>query len=389
MYDRTLNDKTRNLVSCGIVVRAHNEYVTTHVYDYESQQTQLNGDVQYGSVANISFTIPELDLTKNLSTYYFRPYLTSTRVRTSRGDVAEGHIKYGETVPYTAFNGEIKEFKQYDAQYSTDANNYGFVMFRTTVNATINNLDNLEEWGVYVYDLNGSGVYDYYPSEFRAAKLEDWVDIDFNINKSEFDELNNDYFLATKKVKIGVYQKLKNPTGNYDYMSYFYSEPQEYELVYDQKPSLTFTSASLGGTDVHNDDDGEPYYCATLVNAEYTATGTFWVNTVDLVVIEGDASDEVGYWDVINDGEQTFSVYYNYPYGDNNASAFRFDFVLDNGNRVSSTNAVSVWGLHTVTNIQIVGNSNARVTDVTSKQKEKTSSKNGLKPRYVLKKAEE
>ena len=237
MYDRTENEKTRNLVSCGIVVRENNDYVTTHLYDFKSKETQLNGDIDYGSEAYLSFTIPGVNLTKNHSTFYFRPYLTSTRIKTRRGDVDEGHIKYGETVSYRAFNGEIIEFKQYDSQYSTDAYNQGFVMFRTTVHAKISSLDNIEEWGVYVYNLNGNGEYDLYPSEYKAAKQEDWIDVDFNINKNEFDEINNEYFFASKNIKLGLYKKINNPTGTFDYLSLFYSEPLLYELVYNKKPS--------------------------------------------------------------------------------------------------------------------------------------------------------
>ena len=388
MYDRTENEKTRNLVSCGIVVRIGNQCVTVHLHDFESQKTQLNGDVRYGNEAHFSFSIPNLDLTKNLSTYYFRPYLTSTRLQSNKGDVIEGHIKYGEIVPYTAFNGEIKDFKQYDAQYCTDSNNFGFVSFRTSINATINSLDDVEEWGVYVYDLNGSGTYDYYPSEFNAAKLEDWIDVDFNINKDEFDELNHDYFLATKNVKVGVYKKVKNPTGNYDYLSYFRSEPQMCELTYDEKPSLTFTSASLGGTDVYDDEEGNPYHCSTQINANYTATGTFWVNTVDLVVIQGSAQDNVDYWDVMNDGDFPFTVYYSYPYAGDNLSAFRFDFVLSNGNRVSSTNAVQVFGSPTVTNISIIGNEGLNNEGISSKSKIKKTNTSFIS-KYTLKKIEQ
>ena len=130
---RTENEKTRNLVSCGIVIRVGNDYVTTHLYDFKSQETQLNGDIRYGSEAYFTFTIPGVNLTNNLATFYFKPYLTSTRIKTRRGDVDEGHIKYGETVPYQAFNGEIVEFKQYDSQYSTDANNSGFATFDETL----------------------------------------------------------------------------------------------------------------------------------------------------------------------------------------------------------------------------------------------------------------
>ena len=231
------NEMKRNLVSCGIVVRVNNDYVTTHLCDFKSEEIQLNGDIKYGSEAYFTFTIPGVKLNNNLSTFYFRPYLTSTAFKTNRGDVDEGHIKYGETVPYQAFDGEIIEFNQYDAQYSTDEYHSGFVMFKTSVHASVSSLDNVKEWGVYVYDLNGSGVYDLYPSEYKAAKLEDWIDIDFNINKDEFDEINNDYYLATKNIKLGVYKKIKNPMGTFDYLSEFYSEPLTYELVYDKKPS--------------------------------------------------------------------------------------------------------------------------------------------------------
>jgi len=48
-------------------------------------------------------------------------------------------------------------------------------------------------------NLNNSGVYDYYPSEFKAAKLDDFIDIDFNINKSEFEEVNYQEYFASKK----------------------------------------------------------------------------------------------------------------------------------------------------------------------------------------------
>lgn len=311
MYDRTENEKTRNLVSCGIVIREQNKHVTTHVYDYKSQETQLNGDIKYGSVANLAFTIIGLDLTQNLSTYYFRPYLTSTRMKSKRGEVAEGYIRYGEIVSYQAFNGEIKDFKQYDAQYSTDINNYGFVTFRTTIYASISNIDNLDEWGVYVYDLDGSSRYDYYPSEYRAAKLEDWIDIDFNINKRDFDQINNKDFWALKKVKIGIYQKIKNSTGNYDYMSYFYSEPQEYELTYSKKPTLSFTNTQFKGTEPYTEPNNYGWDTISNFSVKYDIEGAFFIDTLAEVLW--------GNW--LNPGKTDLSNYYIYD-GEHETSSF-------------------------------------------------------------------
>jgi len=204
MYDRLRNmyGEYANNVSCGILVRANNKYLTYHLHTAKSQEVSANGN---GTIANLSFTIPEISLNKDYTTYYFRPFLKSSiaQINVITGETKkncnEGYIKYGKTIPYKCFAGEIKDFNQYSAEYSTDLNNYGFVMFNTTVHASIESLDNIDEWGVYVYNLNNSGVYDYYPSEFKAAKLDDFIDIDFNINKSEFEEVNYQEYFASKK----------------------------------------------------------------------------------------------------------------------------------------------------------------------------------------------
>ena len=48
------------------------------------------------------------------------------------------------------------------------------------------------------------------------------------------------------------------------------------ELTYDEKPSLTFTSASLGGTDVYDDEehdqDEQPYLSAYDVRRQDVTT---------------------------------------------------------------------------------------------------------------------
>lgn len=203
---------------------------------------------------------------------------------------------------------------------------------------------------------------------------------DLPIEKEGFFEENKDYnaFEATaKEYYIGVYLVLKN--GNI----VTYDEQEIEGLVYKQKPSLTFTSASLGGTETYTDENGEPYYCATEINATYIAKGTFWVNTTDLVVIQGTATDNVGYWETLNDGESPFSVYYQYPYGGDNLSAFKFDMVISEDNRISSTNAIQVSGSPYVTNIAIINNSLEAKAVQTNTQK-KPIGDNSHKARYVL-----
>lgn len=227
------NEKTKNNVYCGVIGRSAGlPTLQLHTKGYKSTEEAIPTD---GSVSTLYFTffLPDVPLGQ---TYRFRPYLKSTRIKNIWGGVDECFIRYGNSVAYTGFNGQITNFWQYRDEYGIDAGGFGFVSFGTEVTAEISSLENVEEWGVYVYDLNGSEVNDRYPSEFRAAKLTDKIDIDFNINMDEFDEVNQNIY--TKKVMLGVYLKMKNPTGTYDYLSYYYSEPQEYELVYEDKNHL-------------------------------------------------------------------------------------------------------------------------------------------------------
>ena len=103
------------------------------------------------------------------------------------------------------------------------------------------------------------------------------------------------------------------------------------------------------------------------------------------LTIQGTAEDNVGYWDVMYDGNQPFTAYYQYPYAGDNLCAFRFDFLLSNGSRVPSTNAVQVSGSPTVTNISIIG-ANARATEPSNAPAMKSCPNQGLKSKLVLKK---
>lgn len=244
-----------------------------------------------------------------------------------------------------------------------------------------NSLTDVKQYGVYTKFANNVDYHkvDHLSSIFETTPFT----LELPIEKEAFFDVNYNTFKATATdYSLGIYVVLKN--GNI----IMYDENDIEGLVYDEKPSLTFTSASLGGTDVYDDEEGTPYRCSTQINANYTATGTFWVNTVDLVVIQGSAQDNVDYWDVMNDGDFPFTVYYSYPYVGDQLSAFRFDFVLSNGNRVSSTNAVQVFGSPTVTNISIIGNEGLNNEGNKTKSKIKKTNTSFI-PKYTLKKIEQ
>lgn len=237
-YEQTLNENTKNNVYCGIVARTQNGYVTTHMNDYQSQIILINEDNKWSDKVHLAFIIPEIDLGKNHDIIYFRPYLKSTRIHDSSGDVNEGYIRYGNTVPYQCFTGEIKEFKQLATECITNNQNKE-IHFYTTVHASIESLEEIDEWGIYVYNINNDGTYDHYPSEFKCAKLEDYINIDFFISKEMLDNMDPDTYFASKNITIGIYKKIKKPLNLYEYLNYIHGEKETYELVYHEEPSFT------------------------------------------------------------------------------------------------------------------------------------------------------
>lgn len=269
------------------------------------------------------------------------------------------------------------KFKEIKQDYTTYADDKVTASMKAVIEVPSDedvDLSSYKSHGVYVKNKI-TGKEDYYSVQENGS-MEFWITLD--IPRSEFETDYSSFTATCDKFLFATYTIDKDGKTN----RYYEQEPQ---IIYDQKPSLTFTSYSLGETTIYVDENDEPYYCSTVINAEYTAKGTFWVNTVDLVVIQGNAEDNVGYWDVMNDGDQPFAAYYDYPYGGDNSCAFRFDFVLSNGNRVSSTNAIQVSGSPIVTNIGLIG-ANARAAEPYNAPDMKSYGKQGFKPRLVLKK---
>ena len=229
----TPNEETRNYVFCGIAVRKHNEYVTRHMCDYLSQEVLLNGNnSRNGSELSLSFTMPEVKLEDLHATLYFRPYLKSTRlIKKKSGDVNEGFLKYGETVPCNSGVGEIKKLITVFA--INDGS--GKIQFQNVVEASVHPEDGMSEWGVYVDKLETIKKYELHPSRNHTLH-EDAIRIDLDINKSDFDEIINTECYAKKNIKLGVYIEKTLPDGS---VSYYYSEPQKYDLVYEAEPVVT------------------------------------------------------------------------------------------------------------------------------------------------------
>lgn len=218
--------------------------------------------------------------------------------------------------------------------------------------------ESLKECSQYGYYISYSNKIDYYQiTQLSSIFASTPSHCNLNIGKEEFDIMDYSSFNAeVTTYKIGTYI-VDKAKGNITLMG----EEKLDGLKYTERPALSFTGACINGTDIENDEDGQPSYCSTSFSANYTAQGTFWANTVDLVVTQGNAEDNVGFWEVVEDGDQSFSAYYTYPYGGGD-SAFRFDLIIEGDQRISSTNSVLLSGSPTITNATVIGNTKAAIS---------------------------
>lgn len=327
-YEPETNETTRNRVYCSIVGR-YSGLPTYHTHEkqFETKEVEIPTD---GSVSELflMFTMPSVG---HGQTIKFRPYLKSTRIKNIWGDVDESFIRYGNAVDYTDVSGTILSVDKIEAIPGVDYNSTPYIHFIYDVKAQVETLDNIEEWGVYV--LNNDGTYLTYPSEYKAAMLEDNIRIDdLNFNYNEFEEINLTSFFASKQVKIGVYYKMKNPQGIYDYLTNYYSTPQIYEFVYEQKPNINIYNVAVTSIEPYSDDDGRDLLCRYTYTIE--ATGSFFFNNI--ITVNGDHWTTPGYQrEIVSNCEDgtpyTINSSYSYFSSGTNVGPIYFKAILRDG----------------------------------------------------------
>lgn len=277
-YEQETNETTRNRVYCSVIGRFGGGLPTYRTNDQalRTKEIEIPTDGS-SSELYLMFTVPSVGAGKTIR---FRPYLKSTRIKNIWKDVDEAFIRYGNPINYTDINGTILSVDKIDATASVDSYGEPFVHFKYDVKAKVETLENIEEWGIYV--LNDDGTAIKYPSEFKAAKLEDCITIDnLNFNKKEFDELNYNDFQANKKVKIGVYYKMKNPQGLYDYLNEYYGTPQEYNFEYKTEPYLEASNINVTGIYEGRYNDNRDRLCR--YNYTLTAKGSFFIQKITAI----------------------------------------------------------------------------------------------------------
>lgn len=256
-----------NHVYAGVLCRK-NYPAFINYYDYKSEEEDISHIG--GENAIVQFVLPAL----GKGTYYVKPYLRSSinevldtppgesmaskpYTRVLPGEFATTgtrYIKYGSDMEINNLGGKITDFSQVDASYTATDNTVKFVAY---VSAEIDDNDDLDEWGVYYeYYLNGVKDVQYkrFPADMSTSKVKDEIRVEFIVGRNEFDYIDYTNFIASKNMNFGVYKKLKNPTGNLDYLTYSYGDMSGFTVTYDKKPTVEVYDAYVTGERPYDGD---------------------------------------------------------------------------------------------------------------------------------------
>lgn len=215
-----------------------------------------------------------------------------------------------------------------DVSYSNGIVHFDIDLFLKGNEASISDV---KQFGYYVKFAN---AIDYHQVKnlsniFSSTPLTFDLDIErdgfFKTNYSTFTAEATDYYVGAYVVDD------KGAIQHFD-------EQQLTGLVYDIKPSITFTSAQATGTSIIDSyEDGSIRY-QTQYEFSCDVKGSFWINHLLYTISAGDVNN---YWDsqyVTSDGTWTFSGLAEYTDATNYGSFFTI--VLNNGSTLTSNNSL-------------------------------------------------
>lgn len=242
---------------------------------------------------------------------------------------------------YKGFDATISELWGNTTTYKGKMEDGGYVHYELSANTVTSTLDDAEDWGVYVYNADTS-EYNFYSSKNDKIEMRpDWVYFELDVCKQKFDDLNDETFEAKKSVSMGVYKKLKE-TNDAVKPIYLYGEPSTFELIYDERPCLTFTNNELRGDAASN---GYQYYFQFAGTAYYDVKGGLWIQDIMMKPTLGNGKQ--GTCAHVNPSEYgdgnygySYECYY-YTYNPDTYNTIEGELLLTNGSVIKASNYLS------------------------------------------------
>ena len=112
------------------------------------------------------------------------------------------------------------------------------------------------------------------------------------------------------------------------------------KIVYDEQPSITFTSVQHDGTETNvNGYDYQTNFSFTTV-----AKGSFWITNIQYILNGENWNNNWPSQSVDGDGEYSYTGYCEYSKNSNTSHQAYYTIYLKNGNTMNSTNSLYFSG---------------------------------------------
>lgn len=329
-----VNQTSRN--TCNIT------YTVTGLHEYGMANSWLYFELYKGQKRIDTIYLPSVNgtMTKTIEKLESGQYGVVLHIKTKKY-----HWEYSTypTVTFTIFDLGLD---RYEIEENPKYNN-GAVQFSMNIYLKGNSegLKDIKQFGYYTRYSNA------YPDYIQVSSLSTPLTYTLPIEKEGFYEKNYNTFEAKATgYYIGTYIQLKN--GNIISLD----EQEIQGLVYNEKPSITFTQADCKGTWVAEyDNNGEIEKYHTSFRFFYDVKGSFWFDTIQFNVIPNDWQY---YWESQTISEDGFffteKTLKNGVRSSMNHTGF-YKMYLHNGDTKQSTNSIIFGGSPNHPSISIGG----------------------------------
>ena len=170
-----------------------------------------------------------------------------------------------------------------------------------SIEASIDDLVDVEEWGVYFDDRPGIVSF-----PFQNLEKKQTIQLYYSSGNGGNMKIDLNSFVAQFEDEVGAYVKKRDKsTGE---LITIYGEKFNYILKYDKKPSMVISNPEITKTEVTGYKDGVKQY-KTTISYQYDLKGAFWISYVNSGVSGG-----TWFFDETND-------FYWYPEKDDSGEA--------------------------------------------------------------------
>lgn len=311
-------------------------YTVTGLHEYGMTNSWLYFELYKGQKRIDTIYLPSKNgtVTKAINNLEPGQYGVVLHIKTKRY-----HWEYwtSPTVNFSVFDLGLDRYEIEDnPSYSNGTVNFKIDVYLKGSN---DGLRDVQQFGYYIRYSNASTDYKQVSrlsTVFESTPLTYTLPIDFE----GFNEKNYNTFKAKATgYYIGAYIQLNN--GNFVTID----EQEIQGLVYEEKPSITFTSASIKGTEVTEyDEDGGIISYKTSYTFDCDIKGSFWFNTIQFQVI---SNNWTNYWDnqtISKDGAYTMNGNMTYGAKASMSHTCFYQMYLHNGGTKNSTNSLIIGG---------------------------------------------